>query len=57
MPAGRPVAPVVLSDGEKNQLLSITRSHSQPHGIVRPARIVLAAAAGKSNPRLPQTWS
>ena len=52
MPAGRPVAPVVLSDGEKNQLLSITRSHSQPHGIVRRARIVLAAAAGKSNAQI-----
>ncbi|MCY3940403.1 MAG: IS630 family transposase [Gammaproteobacteria bacterium] len=49
MPRGRPAAVVALSDDEKNQLLSITRSRALPHGIVRRAQIVLACAEGEPN--------
>ena len=35
MPRGRPVVPVSLSVEEKNQLLSIARSRSLPHGVVQ----------------------
>ncbi len=49
MPRGRPVAPIVLDVEERNQLLSVARSRSLPHGIVRRAQIVLACAEGESN--------
>ena len=49
MPRGRPIAPVTLNPDEKNQLLSIARSRSLPHGIVRRAQIVLACADGEPN--------
>ena len=49
MPSGRPVKPVVLTDEEKAQLLSLAKSRSLPHGLVRRARIVLACAEGESN--------
>ena len=49
MPRGRPIAPVTLNRDEKNQLLSIARSRSLPHGIVRRAQIVLACADGEPN--------
>lgn len=49
MPRGRPVAPIVLSDDEKSQLLSIANSRSLPHGLVQRAQIVLACAEGTPN--------
>ena len=49
MPRGRPVVPIVLSDEQKNQLLSIARSRSLPHGLVQRAQIVLDCAQGESN--------
>ena len=49
MPRGRPVSPVSLNEEEKNQLLSLTRSRSLPHGIVQRAQIVLACAEGEAN--------
>ena len=49
MPRGRPVVPVSLNVEEKNQLLSIARSRSLPHGVVQRAQIVLACSEGESN--------
>jgi len=46
---GRPKEPVVLSDGEREQLNGIANSRSLPHGLVRRARIVLLAADGVPN--------
>ena len=49
MPRGRPIEPVVLTDDEKYQLLSLANSRSLPHGVVRRAQIVLACAQGEAN--------
>ena len=49
MPRGRKLAPLVLSDEQREQLLSWTRSTSMPHGLVLRARIVLASAEGLTN--------
>ncbi len=49
MPRGRPVAPIVLMDDEKSQLLSLANSRALPHGLVRRAQIVLACADGEAN--------
>ena len=49
MPRGRKLAPLVLSDEQREQLLSWTRSTSMPHGLVLRARIVLASAEGLNN--------
>jgi putative transposase len=49
MPRGRPVAPIVLNDNEKLQLLSLANSRALPHGLVRRAQIVLACADGEAN--------
>ena len=42
-------APLLLPDGDRDVLLSWTRSPSYPAGLVLRARIVLAAAGGESN--------
>jgi putative transposase len=49
MPRGRPVAPIVLSDDAKTQLLSLATSRSLPHGLVQRARIILSCAEGEAN--------
>jgi len=49
MPRGRPMAPVVLTDDEESQLLSLANSRSLPHGLVQRAQIVLACARGEAN--------
>lgn len=49
MPRGRPVAPIVLNDDERLQLLSLANSRALPHGLVRRAQIVLACADGEAN--------
>ena len=49
MRTGRPKEPVILFDQEHEQLTSILRSHSLPHGLVRRAQIVLMAAEGAPN--------
>ncbi|MFN9695688.1 MAG: helix-turn-helix domain-containing protein, partial [Synechococcaceae cyanobacterium] len=41
--------PLVLREGEIQQLQSIASSRSLPHSIVQRAQIVLACAAGESN--------
>jgi putative transposase len=54
MPMGRPKAEPVLSEDERSQLTSITRSRSIPVAMVTRARIVLAAVAGEPNSAIAQ---
>ncbi len=49
MIVGRPKAPIVLSDEEREQLKSLVSSRSLPHGLVTRVRIVLMAAEGATN--------
>jgi putative transposase len=61
MPMGLPKAELVLSDEERSQLTSISRSRSISAALVARARIVLAAAAGEPNSAIAQhlyltTW-
>jgi FixJ family two-component response regulator len=49
MPRGRPKQELVLSPSEREQLVSMTRSRSMPHVLVRRERIVLMAADGCIN--------
>ena len=49
MPTGRPKAELVLSEEEREQLLSLARSRALPHGIVARAKVVLWSAEGQSN--------
>jgi len=49
MKTGRPKVPVVLSEGQQQQLKSWAASRSLPHGLVTRARIVLLAAEGLTN--------
>jgi putative transposase len=46
---GRPMPPLVLSDGEVQQLQGIGNSRSLPHSILQRAQIVLACWAGETN--------
>ena len=47
MSIGRPPIPIQLSEEEKEQLESMTRSLRLGHGLVRRAQIVLACAEGE----------
>ena len=49
MALGRPLLPLVLSEGEIQQLQSIASYRSLPHSIVQRAQIVLACGAGETN--------
>lgn len=49
MPRGRPKQVLVLSPLEREQLVSMTRSRSMPHPLVRRAQIVLMAVDGYNN--------
>ena len=46
---GRPLAPLTLSESERDELRSITRSRSMPQSLATRARIVLLSADGDSN--------
>ncbi len=46
---GRPLTPLTLSESERDELRSITRSRSMPQSLATRARIVLLAADGESN--------
>lgn len=46
MAKGRPVEPIVLTENERAQLESISRSQTMPHGLVQRANIVLLTADG-----------
>lgn len=49
MPRGRPKQALVLLASEREQLMSMTRSRSLPHPLVRRAQIVLMAGDGSNN--------
>ncbi len=49
MPRGRPLAPLTVSQIERDELLSITRSRSMPQALATRARIVLLAVDGHNN--------
>jgi putative transposase len=49
MVVGRPLTLLTLSDSEREELLSITRSRSMPQSLAIRSRIVLLAADGESN--------
>ena len=49
MALGRQMLPLVLSEGEIQQLQSIASSRSLPHSIVQRAQIFLACGAGETN--------
>jgi len=49
MRTGRPKQAIVLSDQEHEQLSSMVRSRSLPHGLVIRARIVFLASEGVTN--------
>jgi putative transposase len=54
MAIGRPVKPIVLATETKQQLESIARSRSLPHGLARRAKIILMAADGLNNTTIAQ---
>lgn len=43
---GRPVKPLEVSENEREQLESLSRSRSLPHGLVRRAQVILLSAQG-----------
>ena len=47
MPRGRPVKPVVLTEEERVQLVSLANFRSLPHGLVRREQIVLPRAQAR----------
>ena len=49
MPIGRPKTALVLSEDERIQVSSLTKSRTLPHAIVARAKVVLWAAEGDSN--------
>jgi putative transposase len=49
MTLGRPLAPLTLSESEREELLGMMRSRSMPQSLAMRARIVLGAADGESN--------
>ena len=49
MPRGRPMKPLDLSDGAREELESLVRSRSLPAGLVRRAKTVLLCADGLDN--------
>ncbi len=57
MTAGRPKKPIVLSEENHQQLTSIVRSLSLPHGLVMRAKIVLMSAAGYPNKEIAEKIS
>ena len=49
MPRGRPKEELTMSPSEREQLVTMTRSRSLPHPLVRRAQIVLMAAEGSND--------
>ena len=46
---GRPKQPLVLSNGQREELEAVARSRSLPHALVRRAQIILLSAEGLTN--------
>jgi putative transposase len=53
MPGPRP-QPIVLTESQREMLVHLTRRTSSPQGLVRRARIVLAAGEGLNNEQIAQ---
>lgn len=49
MPQGRPLAPLTLTDEQKDQLDGIARSNTLPYTLVLRTRMILASAEGLTN--------
>ena len=49
MPRGRPLAPLTLTDDQRDQLDGIARSATLPYALVQRARMILASADGMNN--------
>ncbi len=49
MPRGRPLAPLKLTDADRELLVRLTRRQTSANALAMRARIVLASAAGESN--------
>lgn len=43
---GRPVKPIEISDREREELTTISRSRSLPHGLVKRAKVILLSSQG-----------
>lgn len=56
MAVGRPLAPLTLTQSERDELLAISRSRSLPQPLATRARIVLAAADGESNTEIAEQF-
>ena len=52
MITGRPKRPLVLTEEQRIQLESLSRSRAIPHGLVQRAKIILMAADGLSNTKI-----
>jgi hypothetical protein len=52
--ANRPAPALMLRDGDRDELLRLTRSSSARAGLAQRARIVLLAADGLSNTAIAQ---
>ncbi len=49
MPRGPKLAPLTLTDEQRDQLNGIARSTTMPHALVQRARMILASAEGLTN--------
>ena len=49
MPRGRPLAPLTLTDEQRDQLDGIARSATLPYALVQRAHMILASADGMNN--------
>ena len=56
MPRGRPLAPLTLSDEQRDQLNGIARSATLPYALVQRARMILASAEGLNNSAVAQRF-
>ena len=54
MPRGRQLPPVVLTDDQREPLVSLSQSTSMPYGLVQRARIILACGEGLTNTAVAQ---
>ena len=56
MPRGRPLAPLTLTDEQRDQLNGIARSATLPYALVQRARMILASAEGLNNSAVAQRF-
>ena len=49
MPRGRQLAPLILDEETREQLLGLAKSTTLPHSVVLRAKMILASAEGRTN--------